>query len=326
MLINDVISTFTRMVPYRFTGEMRACELCGGADHEVVGRRDRYGHALRTVLCRGCGLVFTNPMPTPAELDQYYRIYYRKHYQNAFQPTKKHVIKSTKGARNRCRDLRPLLGPGTVAVDVGAGGGEFVHELQSQGVDAVGIEPNQGFATYARQRYGVRILIAGWQDADIAPDSVDVITANHVLEHFHDPLAAMERFRSWLKVGGRLFVSVPEIENPERTPYGRFHFAHLYNFNHASLVMMALKAGFDVKPDFANPSTTLVFDKLEKPVAEWMRFPGNYAQLSRFFRTYTNRRYFLSWTPYHRWFRRMFRLGSVMVGSYFVSEPGGGRR
>ena len=70
-MLQDVISTFTRMKRYKFTGETIPCDLCGAVERDIVGRRDRYGNPLQTCLCRGCGLVFTSPMPTDLEVDNF---------------------------------------------------------------------------------------------------------------------------------------------------------------------------------------------------------------------------------------------------------------
>jgi SAM-dependent methyltransferase len=317
-MLGDLVSTFTRMVPYRFSGETVACALCGGTDHEVIGRRDRYGHRLKTVLCRRCGLIFTNPRPTEAEIAHYYRRSYRQHYHHAATPRKKRLLRGVRGARSRYAYLAPILGEGSRAVDVGSGAGEFVAHLCSKGVDAVGIEPNEGYAQYAQRRYGVQIINSGWEDADIAEASVDIVTVHHVLDHFRDPLAALRRFSSWLKPEGCLYVSVRDVHMLERTPYARFHFAHLHNFNHASLVMMALRANLAIEPRFGCDSTALVFRKLVAPPDQWMIFPNNYALLSRFFREHTNVKYFLTLTCYTRWVRRMVRLSSNLVTAPFV--------
>ncbi len=315
-LPGEVRSVFSRMAPYRFAGETRACELCDGTDHEVVGRRDRYGNRLRTVLCRGCGLVFTNPMPTEAEVDAFYRLHYRKYYHNDFAPTAKAIYKARRGAEARVRALRPFIPAGAKVVDVGASSGEAVWVLRREGFDASGVEPNAAFAAYARAQYGVPMREGGWQDVEIPPGSVDFVTTHHAVEHFRHPLAALRRMRSWLKPGGLLEVSVPNIENPDRTPYGRFHFAHLHNFNHASLVMMAARAGLELVGPQDERSTGLVFRLAAEDPAATRLYPDNYARMSRFFATYTNRRHFLSAKPYRRWVRRMKRLGGVLAKAH----------
>lgn len=320
-MTSDFRSIFSRMVPYRFNGEFCACELCGSKDHEVVGRRDRYGNRLRTVICQGCGLVFTNPMPTEEEVDQFYRREYRNRYHGAYTPKRKAVLKARRGAASLYSRLKPLLSTASRVIDVGAGTGDFVQLLRSNKIDAEGIEPNLQFATYAGDTYGVPIHQGGWQDVPISPESIDLVTANHVLEHFRHPLAALQCMHGWLKADGYLYVSVPDVQNPNRTPYGRFHFAHLYNFNHASLVMMARKAGFIVDPNCTDRSTDLILRKAPAPVADWRVFPDNYASLADFFSRHTNRRHFLSPTPYLRWVRRMRRLSAVIAAAQFQSLP-----
>jgi SAM-dependent methyltransferase len=318
-MLADLASLFARMVPYRFIGERVPCPLCGGTRLEQIGTRDRYFHALATDLCLDCGLVFTNPMPSEAEVELYYRRHYRAHYHNSWTPRAKAIVRAVKGARQREALLAPLLAGPCRVVDVGAASGEFVHRLQQRGIDALGIEPNEGFADYARRRHSANIMICGWQQAEVAPESVDLVTAHHVLEHFRDPLAALARFRSWLKPDGRLYVSVPDVHNPSRTPYARFHFAHLYNFDHESLVMAALKTGLAVEPRGDFGATTLIFRKLPEPPAHWLVFPDNGRRLQRFFRDHTNCRYFLSATPYRRWLRRVSRLGWGMVTARFMA-------
>src|SRR6187549_942034 len=60
--------------------EETPCNLCGARNEIVVGTRDRDGHPLRTVLCRTCGLVWTNPRPSAADMNAYYETTYRADY------------------------------------------------------------------------------------------------------------------------------------------------------------------------------------------------------------------------------------------------------
>ena len=319
-MFDDIVSTFTRLRPVSFTGEVVSCNLCGSVEHDIVGRRDRYGNRLVNVLCKGCGLVFVNPMPTEDEVAAFYHNEYRKSYHNAYAPRKKAILRANKGAFLRHVHIAPVLKPGDRVLDVGAGGGEFVHYMCEKGFDAHGIEPNEGFVDYARRTYGVPIQMAMWQTARLEDESFDVITANHVVEHFRDPHAALGRFHSWLRPGGRIFVSVPSVANPNRTPYGRFHFGHLYNFTYETLAMLARRAGFIQSEETPERGTALIFYKAE-PTEEWQLFPDHYTVMRAFFDTYTNRRYFLSPTPYFRWVNRMHRLGGDMIKASVMRRP-----
>lgn len=320
-MFNDIVSTFTRMRAYSFTGKTVPCNICGSVDHDVVGRRDRYGHRLTNVLCRKCGLVFVNPMPTEAEIASFYHNTYRKAYHNAYTPRKKAIMRANRGAYLRHVHIEPVLRANDRILDVGAGGGEFVHYMRERDFDAHGIEPNEGFVDYARRTYDVPVQLAMWETAELEEQSFDVITINHVLEHFRDPHAALRRFHSWLRPGGRIFISVPSIANSNRTPYARFHFGHLHNFTYETLDMMALRAGFTQSEATPEISTALIFDKAE-PTEDWQLFPDHYAEMRKFFDTYTNRRYFISATPYIRWVQRMTRLGGDMAKAAVTRKPG----
>ncbi|MEX0694999.1 MAG: class I SAM-dependent methyltransferase [Rhodospirillales bacterium] len=312
-MITDIVSAVTRLKPYQFEGSIEDCALCGASQHRVVGRRARNGQKLRTVLCLNCGMVYTNPMPTQDEVLNFYRRHYREHYQGRTIPSKKHIAKTKKGAYNRAEIITPYLPNNAAIVDVGSGGGEFVHEMKQRGYRAFGIEPHHGFAQYSRDAYGIEVINDGWETADISDGQLDAVSANHVLEHFRDPVGALQQFRSWLKPDGLLFLSVPNIEHPGKTPYGRFHFAHLYNFNEATFLMMTRKAGFEPLPDQDLGPTTKLLRPTTQPCSDWMTYPQNATRLDEFFQTYTNRRHFLTFTPYLRWFQRMGRLGSNML-------------
>lgn len=317
ILMGDAVSTFTRLKPYNFVGQDVPCNLCGGSSHRVIGSRDRHGSKLKIVLCTHCGLVFANPMPSDEEVNAFYTRHYRKHYHNAYEPRPKAILRAFKGAKSRYEFLAPILQPDVRFLDVGSGGGEVVHYMRQQGIDTQGIEPNEGFAKYSREKYGIPVQIAPWQDAHIDRESFDIVSANHVIEHFRHPSNAMAAFHGWLKPGGHLFISVPDVYGPQRTPYGRFHFAHLHYFNRESLIMMGLKAGFEVSELIPGQSTTLVFRKAAAAPAAWFRYPDNHTKMARYFEDYTNLKYFLSARPYSRWVRRMNRLGGEMLQATF---------
>ncbi len=305
------------MKPYKFVRHNVACNLCGSHAHDLVGARDRYGKKLRIVLCTNCGLVFANPMPTDEEVDAFYSRHYRRLYHNAYEPRPKSILKAFRGAKFIHEFLEPILGADTRLLDVGSGAGEAVHYLRKRGIDAHGIEPSEEFARYSIKQYGIPVQISHWQNARIDRESYDVATVHHVVEHFRNPFQALATFRGWLRSEGHLYVSVPDICNTNRTPYGRFHFAHLHYFNRETLIMMALKAGFEVSKRLPGDSTTIVFRKTDPPPAEWFHYPGNYEKMARFFRDYTNARYFRSHKPYTRWVRRMTRLGGDMLKATF---------
>lgn len=292
---------------YAFEGSVIACALCGDSEHVVVGRRDRWFHPLITVCCTNCGLVFANPMPSDEEVETYYRRDYRQHISGIDAPDGRYLMRAREGCRDRFHRIHPDMPRSGRWLDVGTAGGEFLKLVQDHGYEAVGIEPSASFAAFARKEYGLTVFNCGWQDAPIAEGSLDIITIHHVLEHLREPMAALETFHRWLKPDGILYVSVPNIYRPHRSPMSRFHFAHLYNFWPKTLIMAGLKAGFEPLHGRDQDDTTVIFRRVAPKPDDWFCFPDSAHQLRRHFAEHTNLRYLLSPQPHMRLPRRLYR-------------------
>jgi SAM-dependent methyltransferase len=236
---------------------------------------DRRLKRLTSLCCDGCGLVRTDPMPTDAELDAYYRREYRQDYQLAgARPSPRHIGVSLREAERRLAMLAPHLAPGARVMDFGAGSAEFVKAAADAGFDTLGVEPGESFANFARQTYGVRIVGGRHQDIDFPAESFDLITSHHVIEHLRDPISMLARFAEWLRPGGLAYIAVPDITNSGKPVFERFHFAHLYNFAPSTLVSAALKAGLEPDPRFPPAGTVIVFRKDRQGASVWAPDPA----------------------------------------------------
>ena len=220
------------------------CNLCGSTDVEEVSLRDRDGRYLRTTICRVCGLIWSNPRPAGDAVRGYYSRQYRLEYKGRATPSLRHVARSGRGALNRYGALKPFLRRDDAVLDVGAGGGELVYVLRQRGCDARGIEPDEQYARYAREVLQVPVETGFVQDVSCPPESLDVVTMYHSLEHVEDPSGVLSRVRPWLKLEGVLVVEVPNVEAVCLAPHHRFHFAHFFSFNHLTLEALGRKAGF----------------------------------------------------------------------------------
>ncbi|HZJ33970.1 MAG TPA: class I SAM-dependent methyltransferase [Vicinamibacterales bacterium] len=232
--------------------EETACNLCGARNDVVVGTRDRDGHPLRTVLCRTCGLVWTNPRPTIAEMNAYYGTTYRADYKGQRTPPLRKIVRGFIGAADRRTMLRPLLTPRKGApsdrvpprmLDVGCGAGELVYLMRHDGVDASGLDPGIEFAEFARAVLEVPIQTAAVDAAVVPPASQDLVTMFHALEHVPDPRGVLSTVLGWLTPGGHLLVEVPNISARVQAPSHQYHYAHLHHFTGATLGAMGEAAG-----------------------------------------------------------------------------------
>jgi len=220
------------------------CPLCGSDALEVVSMRDRNGSALRTVLCTGCGLVRSDPMP--ADLDDYYREHYRQDYKGTFVPKLKHVVRAGRAAVARWHLVADLVRPGRPTLDLGAGGGEFAYLLKSLGAEPTGIEPNRGYGGFAASEYGLDILSGSLFEHDFPDGRFALVTMWHVLEHIARPAEALARVRPWLADDGHFVIEVPNVEPVQHAPSHRFFRAHVLNFNPYTLARLARDCGYEV--------------------------------------------------------------------------------
>jgi SAM-dependent methyltransferase len=115
-------------------------------------------------------------------------------------------------------DVRRLVGTGEGGgvVDVGSGRGEWLALLREVGIPASGVDANPTFVEAGRAR-GLDLVRA---DAvahlqSLPPDSVDLVTAFHLIEHLdvEELLGLLAAARHALRPGGCVLVETPNPSN-----------------------------------------------------------------------------------------------------------------
>ena len=291
------------------TASASHCPLCDSQQIEPLSNRNREGTPLRTVICLDCGLVWSDPFPHDPRA--FYENEYRLAYKSSYQPKAKHVYRAGQVALTRHQKIKPLIRSPQTLLDVGVGGGEFAYLMKALGHAVSGIEPNLGYANYAKTQYDLNLQIGFLQDAQFADNSFDVITIWHVLEHTEDPLQVLSKLGSWLKPQGTLVVEVPNIEAVCQSPKSTFHDAHLFNFNLASLSKMAERAGLSTQQHLLSAdggNLTVFFNKADSAItaSDW-HLPGNAEMIKQIVLNHTPFRHYTSLAPYLRFARRLFR-------------------
>ena len=292
------------------------CNLCSDSDVFVLATRSRSGALLRTVICKQCGLVWSDPFPHDPR--HFYEEDYRVDYKNTYTPKPKHILRAGTVALTRYSKIKHLLVDQQTILDVGTGGGEFAYLLKSLGHDLHGIEPNKGYAEYSVAEYGLNLQIGFIQDGQFNNESFDAITIWHVLEHTEDPCFVLRKLHSLLKPQGLLVVEVPNIEAICQAPKSTFHEAHLFNFNLDTLRNMGDKAGLVddghlLSDDAGN--VTMFFRKAASDTIksdDWA-IADNADRIIAVVQGHTNLKHYLTTIPYLRFLRRMSRSASEKI-------------
>ena len=206
-------------------------------------------------------------------------------------------------------------------LDIGAGSGEFVYVLRAAGHDASGIEPDDGYASFASQSLNAPVSHGFYQDVQVPEASQDVVTMYHVLEHLESPFDALKRARQWLAPGGRLLVEVPNFEARCLFPRARYQRAHFHNFNGPALEMLGRKAGYRVLSSTVSADggiLEVIFEKSDMDATLSGEIPGNFERLRSILRRHTAWRHLLSRYPYVRPFQRL----AARVDEYWHARKG----
>lgn len=266
----------------------QSCPSCGGTRRALLYSRLRDAISRCApgewwlYRCGGCGCVYLDPRPAPADIGLAYRAYYthspvgaalgggrfavmRRGLRNGY-------LNARTGARLQPgygvgRWLAPLLlplssasfrltarlappRPGARFIDVGAGGGEWVRQAVELGWWACGVDSDARAGALGGERpaNGVR---AALPHLPIAGGAADAVMLYHVLEHLHEPGACLRELARVLRVGGLLLVATPNADSVLHRRYGR-HWQgldvprHLVVFTRRALGQLLESAGFRV--------------------------------------------------------------------------------
>ncbi len=219
-------------------GARAACPVCGSPAPSTERFRPV---ALRR--CASCGLLFAADLPGDAG-----RIYADDAY--AAQRMDDHTRRRRHDAERRVRWTRARV-RGARLLEVGAGTGFFLARAVADGFDAIGVEPSDLSASFARTRLGVDVRTGYLDTADLPEREFDAVCMWHVLEHAADPVGLLRDVRARLRPGGRLVIEVPNIESVgARLRRGSWaHLdpgAHVCHFAPGSLTAALERAGFAV--------------------------------------------------------------------------------
>jgi 2-polyprenyl-3-methyl-5-hydroxy-6-metoxy-1,4-benzoquinol methylase len=114
-----------------------------------------------------------------------------------------------RGMKQQLVELEDAVqGPGAL-LDVGAGTGIFMHLARERGWRPEGIDICPLTAEKIEREFGLKITVGPFEHHDFDGRRFDAATMLDVLEHVHDPLAALRRVHTLLRPGGALAIAVP---------------------------------------------------------------------------------------------------------------------
>ena len=298
------------------------CICCNSIKREVVSNIGRDLLKLETVICIGCGLIHSNPIPSKEELSKFYKEKYRSDYKQTYAPKIKHTIRYSSGTIYHLNTILSFIeNPNNKKLlDIGSGSGELLYFAKKAGFDVFGIEPNQGYAEFCKDKLSLPIFNGTYEEADIQDSTYDVIFMNEVLEHMPDPMNVLRDIHSYLKDGGILIVNVPDIEIGKHSPLKRFHYAHVYNYNHLSLKKIVEISKFKIL-NKETSTTSIICKKSEVECNDIQyNFEDNYVRIKNNLFTHSNLKHYLSIHPYYKILKKIIQYPREFIMSFFIND------
>jgi SAM-dependent methyltransferase len=199
----------------------RTCSLCAAQSRPILrGRPDtEYNVACRLDYwnCKGCGLVFADPVPS--ELIPSFYVAYSTHADvSAHTHGRFWRVMDAVTPRLDRNDAFDTLGLAADAhiLDFGCGAGQFLQGLADAGytrLSGCDFDPKVAAATMPGIDFYAGLDALG--DAQF-----DAITLNHVIEHLEDVPGSLARLKRHLAPGGFIYIRTPNARSVLRRLFG----------------------------------------------------------------------------------------------------------
>lgn len=241
---------------------------CAAADTRALVGTDRL-HGLpgefAVVQCQGCGLMRTNPRPTPQTISLYYPQDYSPHGSTAFTASRTTdgmwKLAAKKFFNTDSRKVPPL-NAGRM-LEIGCASGGFLARMAAQGWQVEGLELSARAAADARCQ-GYLVQTGDLAHMQTPAELFDLVVGWQVLEHLHNPVVALEKLGDLIKPKGWLALSVPDASAWEFSTFGARWYGldlprHLFHFTPGTLKAILAKTGWKTERIFwqKNPNNLL---------------------------------------------------------------------
>ncbi|CAK0745768.1 Class I SAM-dependent methyltransferase [Gammaproteobacteria bacterium] len=192
----------------------------------------------------------TDPRPTPSGMGVYYPADYGPYVSSRTHATSPAWQRLARRLFETRAETIPSLPVGRL-FEIGCAAGGFLRRMEKQGWSVEGLEFSATAAAHA-QAAGLKVRAGALEQANDPDGRFDLIVGWMVLEHLHEPLAALRRLRGWIAPDGWLAISVPDAGGWEFRTFGADWYAlhlpnHLTHFTPTTLTRLLAEAGWRVE-------------------------------------------------------------------------------
>jgi len=199
-------------------------------------------HAYKLARCTDCSLVWLENAPPMEEMAY--------HYGDAYHQVISGIGEAEVARRwQKQRNVLSQFSTRGSLLDLGCSSGSFLSTFKNDSWELYGIEIDPKQADRARQMTRAQIFTGDLFEVSFPPQSFDVVTGFHVLEHLDRPLERLAKIYELLKPKGIFYLGIPNVGSWEARLFRSYWFGlelprHLYHYSPQSLRRVMSTAGF----------------------------------------------------------------------------------
>lgn len=219
------------------------CPICGTNKLLRVSNEGQFRLPCCVSVCPFDGLVFLSPRWSKERYIHFYQNEYDSYYRPSVLTTEIdiHKYKNIQTICSRLNALNLINGRKSV-LDIGAGMGWALQWLERDYAHferLAAIESSKQCIMNLQDVVGASVISQDFDD-DWKSTGFDLIIMRHVLEHFMNPIEALNKVRENLSSNGIVYIAVPDMMNSKGSLSNYwFRAAHTFYFSYSTLYTIA---------------------------------------------------------------------------------------
>lgn len=180
------------------------CPICQSKEIGFFAKKNSY----RFYRCASCKCIFMKILPSPLELDRYYKNNFQ--YQDGV--LNEDIIRIQ--SKSILKQLSKCLPNAQTICDVGSGHGYFLDEAKKAHYVVFGIEPAKPLAQNSKKEFNLPIFAGTLTEyLKSGRKKYDIVTCIHVIEHVRNPKQFIDSLLRLVNPGGILYLETPNSDS-----------------------------------------------------------------------------------------------------------------
>src|SRR5205823_8198815 len=155
--------------------------------------------------CSRCGLLTSEPLPSPGQIEEHYR---RKFRRGNYELVRRYAPEYLRIHAQIADWMNTKAGDRVL--DIGCFTGDLLEVLAARGADVHGVELQEEAVAIANTRLPGRVFQADVFGNAFPPGPYEAIAMMGLIEHVLDPRSLIKRSAQLMTAEGRLFIQTPD--------------------------------------------------------------------------------------------------------------------